>query len=109
MEQRLTSLLNTCKSGNFPAADQCELSSLIPDYFVSNGPDPEWSDDEGLSEPDNEIHSLSLRILHQARLSINNSQEKSPTPTPTLPSCPPFSLNVNHFALTEYYMFSFLH
>ena len=39
-EQQLASLLNTCKSGNLPATDQQELSSLIMDYFVPNGSDP---------------------------------------------------------------------
>ena len=77
--ERLTSLLNTCKLGNLPAADQRELSSLITD---------------------SQSVCLSLLILHQARLSINNTE---------IPPRPPFSLNVNHFALTEYYMFSFLH
>ena len=67
MEQRLTYLLNTCKSGNLPAVDQQELSSLIMDYFVSDGSDPEWSEDECLSEPDvgnTQSVCLSLLILH---------------------------------------------
>ena len=58
MEGRLASLLNTCKSGNLPPADQHEFSSLITGYFVSDGSDPEWSDNECSSEPDVEIHSL---------------------------------------------------
>ena len=74
--EQLASLLNTCKSGNFPATEQREFSSLIMNYFVSNLYDPEWSDDECSSEPDIEIQSvhLSLFILHPATLSINNSQ-----------------------------------
>ena len=51
-EKQLASLLNTCKLGNLPAADQHELSSLIMDYFVSSGSDPEWSSDECSSKPD---------------------------------------------------------
>ena len=65
MEQ-LTSLLITCKSGNFPATDQQELSSLIMNYFVSNVHDPEWSDDECSSEPDIEIQSVRLLTAYFA-------------------------------------------
>jgi len=33
--EQLASLLNTCKSGNFPATEQWEFSSLIMNYFIS--------------------------------------------------------------------------
>ena len=105
MERRLTSLLNACESENLPAADQRELSSLITDNFVSDGSDPEWSDDECWLEPSVEIHSRclsSMLILHRTRLSINNSQI-APQPPPNFIK----GSKVNHFALTEYYMFFF--
>ena len=34
------------------------ITSFLMDYFLSDGSDPEWSDDECLSEPDVEIYSL---------------------------------------------------
>ena len=52
MDRRIASLLNSCKSGNLPAVDQQELNSLIADYFVPNGVDSEWSDDDFSSESD---------------------------------------------------------